>query len=214
MAHILDTAQINTKIGGIKQSAANLRKNVHEAGCAIVAHAMRHGTSPLATKLYVSMGGGNQKALAAWLEQHGPFAFDRGASEFSFSKKRAKDLRAQHGIPEGQGDDAREAIERMLDTLYQGPQWWEAKAKAVKADAPDEFKVEDEVREYLGKLTKRIKNLAGAADVIDGELVQYLNAALAKYVADRALIEAQRTARQAEPQTMQADVDVDTTIEA
>lgn len=209
MSKILDTAQIRTKIGGIKQSASNLRKNVHETAVAVVGHALRHGTSPLATLLVQASSGANQRALVAWLEKAGPFAYDKGAQEFHFSKARAKALRTEQNIAD-QDDVA--GIETYMDELYAGAQWWEAKpAKPVEDnDAP--LNVETEARDWLRKLGKRVKTTE--RDLENLELLTYLEAALAKYVSDMALIEAQRTARQAEPQVMQADVDVDTTVEA
>ncbi len=188
MSKILDTAAVNAKINGIKQSAANIRENVHVALVAIVGHALKYGSSPLGTRLIAVTGGVNQTAIAAWLEKNGPFVVDRQAREVVFAKKvRAEKYKAY------QND---EDIEAYLDELDDGERWYETSA-AQKIGPAQAFDIEAALKALVKKGKKKAADTDGPGVVGEG-LLSYLEGAVAKFHSDMALAEAQRQAAEKE----------------
>ena len=185
---INDTARIRVQINGVRQSMANVRANVHAALCQVIGHAMLHGASPLGTLLLTNTKGANQAGIIAWLEQHGPFAVDRGAGDANFSKNRRKAIEAEFDIPSGDNTAERvDAVERYIEQLNEAEQWWEAAQKRQKTEA-DTYSAIDDARKMVETLAKRVKRAKADDKDVDGaDVVRFLQDALAKFTAEAAL---------------------------
>lgn len=83
----MNSSEIRAAIAEIGSSSIALRDKIQTAACAIIMHAMEHGDVTLGTELVLACGKSvDRQALVHYLEDHGPFAWDKKADGFKLNK--------------------------------------------------------------------------------------------------------------------------------
>jgi hypothetical protein len=84
---LADEGTIKALIGSIGKSATALNSKIHLAAVHCIGHAIAHGDVRLATELYDACSKGvRRQSLVAFLEKHGPFAWQERDKKFAFYK--------------------------------------------------------------------------------------------------------------------------------
>jgi hypothetical protein len=166
---MLNQKQIDKLIVTIRTSAAKLRENVQEAACAVTVHAVLHGDVTLATRLTDALGaGGRRQALVSWLEEFGPFAYDRKNETYKLAPRK---LDKMLGEFDGSRERCAEALEIYLGTV---PTWFDF----VKEQVKSAYDAEKQINAVISAITSKASK---GEDVKGAGLVPFLQQALVAY---------------------------------
>jgi hypothetical protein len=178
MEIITDRKQIAGRIKGIEGHATKLRDAIQAVLPGLVYHALEHGDVTLADSLLDATKGAERAAIVQWLYEFGPFKLSAKSGKFELNKAKRKT----------QVWDADEAAT--------WPAWYEF-VKSTKQVAQS-FDLDARVESLIKSAQTR---MADGKDVVNAELLGYLQGAIAKFHADAAL----RAAQSAKDQVMVAD---------
>jgi hypothetical protein len=165
----LETAEsIKKQIAGIGRAGVRLIAAIQVSAVQVIAHAVAHGDITLAQSLVESVPKHHKATLVAFLENFGPFKWDKDSKKLTFYRGNEQLKAACIKVPEGV------LTQEYVDAL---PRW----EGQIKASEP---KSVYDVQEEAGKFIDRMRKLATkGTDVRNKELLQQLQAVYNRYVA-------------------------------
>lgn len=159
---------IKKQIANIGRSGVRLVAAVQVAAVQVIAHAVSHGDITLAQSLVESVPKHFKATLVAFLENYGPFKWDKDSKKLTFYRDNEQLRAASIRVPEGT------LTQEYVDAL---PRW----EGQIKASEP---KSVYDVQEEASKFIDRMRKLASkGADVRNKALLQQLQAVYNRYVA-------------------------------
>jgi len=102
---MLTMKELNVKIGGIRESVASLRFNIHEVLCNAAGHAYEHGDVTAFTRLFAAVPGADRQAIGLWVTE---FGFAKLNSDGVFMLNKA-------GRKNADFDDGDAVVDYLLD---------------------------------------------------------------------------------------------------
>lgn len=159
---MLTVAQINAKLKAVAKNRDKINNELQTVAVSIIGHACEHGDTTLADRLLDAMGKGlDRQAMVLFLEDLGPFQFDKASGKFKLSKKKRAEMEFDEEF-------------LMSDECQK---WYEyAKDKTALASS---FDLEAKVAALLKSLKKKRED--GEVEIKNGELETFLKSALDNY---------------------------------
>ena len=154
-----NASEIKVAISEIAQSSVALRDKIQSVAVAVIGHAMAHGDVTLGTELVVAAGkNSDRQALVRYLEDFGPFKWDKNAEGFKLNKK----FRAENTFDEA--------------ALNAGTAWYEYGRETHQITSKYDVKAR-----LLGVLNSAEKARIEGKEVENAELVAVVEGALKAY---------------------------------
>ncbi len=174
MQIVTDIRKLQAGIKSIGGATGRINGQIQAVLPGIIFHAYKHGNVTLGTELLRVTRGMERQALIVYLEEFGPFRWDKANSAFKLNKARAQ----------------AEEFDPAFFESAECPKWWEYTKDTKSLESTFDLQV---------RVMALIKSMGNAKDkgksVVHEDLSEYLQAALAKYNSDKALKAAQEQAQ-------------------